>query len=346
MPVEAMRLLTAHSPLQAVELNLPEPGPNELLIDIEACGVCRTDLHLVDAELAGLRYPITPGHEVVGRVSARGALVERFQIGDRVGVPWLAFTCGVCDYCRRGEENLCPHARFTGYTRDGGYAQQMLADARYCLPLPVDRPASELAPLLCAGLIGYRAYRKAAEATAGGRANLGIYGFGAAAHLIAQVARYDGRRVFAFTREGDQAGQLFARSLGAVWAGASGVTPPEPLDAALIFAPVGALIPAALTAIRPGGRVVCAGIHMSDVPAFPYRLLFGERTLCSVANLTRADGEAFLAIAARLALKPTVECFALGEANRALDRLRHGDLTGAAVLEIAANGLRASKGGT
>ena len=346
-----MRLLAAGSPLQAAELKLPEPASNEVLIDVEACGVCRTDLHVVDAELAGLDYPITPGHEVVGIVSACGPLVERFRIGDRVGVPWLAFTCGVCDYCRRGEENLCTQARFTGYTRDGGYAQQMLADARYCLPLPLERPASELAPLLCAGLIGYRAYSKAVEVKAGGGkagadANLGIYGFGAAAHLIAQVARHEGRRVFAFTREGDEAGQRFARSLGAVWAGASGIAPPEPLDAALIFAPVGALIPAALAAVRPGGRVVCAGIHMSDVPTFPYRLLWGERTVCSVANLTRADGEAFLAIAARLALKPTVECFALGEANRALERLRRGELTGAAVLEVAAGRLRACKGGT
>jgi alcohol dehydrogenase, propanol-preferring len=336
-----MRLLAPRSPLQAVELTLPAPAPQEVLIEVEACGVCRTDLHVVDAELTGLRYPVTPGHEVVGIVSARGAEVERFRIGDRVGVPWLAFTCGVCDYCRRGEENLCPHARFTGYTRDGGYAQQILADARYCLPLPPNRPASELAPLLCAGLIGYRAYRKAGEG-----ASLGIYGFGAAAHLIAQVARHEGRRVFAFTRDGDEAGQRFARSLGALWAGASGVAPPEPLDAALLFAPVGALIPAALAAVRPGGRVVCAGIHMSDVPSFPYRLLWGERTLSSVANLTRADGEDFLAIAARLALKPTVERFALDEANGALDRLRHGELTGAAVLEIAPARLRASKDGT
>ena len=336
-----MRLLAPRSPLKAVELRLPEPAPPEVLIDIEACGVCRTDLHVVDAELADLRYPITPGHEVVGIVSARGADADRFRIGDRVGVPWLAFTCGVCEFCRRGEENLCPYARFTGYTRDGGYAQQILADARYCLPLPRSGPASELAPLLCAGLIGYRAYRKAGEG-----ANLGIYGFGAAAHLIAQVARHEGRRVFAFTREGDEAGQRFARSLGAVWAGASGLTPPEPLDAALLFAPVGALIPAALDAVRPGGRVVCAGIHMSDVPSFPYRLLWGERTLCSVANLTRADGEDFLLIAARIALKPTVERFTLDEANRALDRLRSGELTGAAVLEIAPDRLRVSEGRT
>jgi alcohol dehydrogenase, propanol-preferring len=327
-----MRLLTARSPLQAALLSLPEPDIDEVLIRVEACGVCRTDLHVVDAELPGLRYPITPGHEVVGIVMARGAHVERFRVGDRVGVPWLAFTCGVCDYCRRGEENLCPQARFTGYTRDGGYAQEILADARYCLPLPKEAAAVELAPLLCAGLIGYRAYRKAGEGV-----NLGLYGFGAAAHLIAQVARHDSRRVFAFTRAGDEAGQRFARGLGAVWAGASDLTPPEPLDAAILFAPVGALIPAALAAVRPGGRVVCAGIHMSDVPAFPYRLLWGERTVSSVANLTRADGEAFLALAARLGLKATVERFALDDANLALGRLRSGALTGAAVLEMSPN---------
>jgi alcohol dehydrogenase, propanol-preferring len=324
-----MRLLAARTPLMAAEVALPAPAAHEVLIRIEACGVCRTDLHVVDGELPDLRFPITPGHEAVGRVAARGAQVERFQVGDRVGVPWLAFTCGVCDYCRRGEENLCPQARFTGYTRDGGYAQEMLADARYCLPLPRDTAAAELAPLLCAGLIGYRAYRKAGEGV-----NLGVYGFGAAAHLVAQVARHDGRRVFAFTREGDEAGQRFARELGAVWAGASTQAPPEPLDAALLFAPVGALIPAALAAVRPGGRVVCAGIHMSDVPAFPYRLLWGERAVSSVANLTRADGEAFLAVAARLGLKPTVERFGLEDANQALERLRSGALTGAAVLEM------------
>jgi len=324
-----MRLLAPRTPLVAAEVALPAPAPHEVLIRIEACGVCRTDLHVVDNELPDLHFPIIPGHEVVGRVAARGAEVARFEVGDRVGVPWLAFTCGICDYCRRGEENLCPQARFTGYTRDGGYAQEMLADARYCLPLPREPPAAELAPLLCAGLIGYRAYRKAGDAV-----NLGIYGFGAAAHLIAQVARHDGRRVFAFTREGDEAGQRFARELGAVWAGPSTLAPPEPLGAALLFAPVGALVPAALAAVRPGGRVVCAGIHMSDVPAFPYRLLWGERSVSSVANLTRADGEAFLAEAARLRLKPTVERFALGEANLALGRLRRGELTGAAVLEM------------
>jgi alcohol dehydrogenase, propanol-preferring len=328
--VKAMRLLAPRTPLVAAEVTLPEPGPQEVLIRIEACGVCRTDLHVLDAELPDIRLPLTPGHEIVGIVSARGGEVERFAVGDRVGVPWLAFTCGVCEYCRRGEENLCPNARFTGYTRDGGYAQQALADARYCFPLPQHAAAAELAPLLCAGLIGYRAYRKAGEG-----ANLGIYGFGAAAHLIAQVARHDGRRVFAFTREGDETGQRFARELGAEWAGSSSTRPPEPLDAAILFAPVGALIPAALAAVRPGGRVVCAGIHMSDVPSFPYRLLWGERAVSSVANLTRADGEAFLGLAARIGLKATVQRFALDDANAALERLRNGELTGAAVIEMA-----------
>ena len=303
-----------------------------MLIRVEACGVCRTDLHILDNELPDIHCPLTPGHEIVGRVAARGAQVERFSLGDRVGVPWLASTCGVCEYCRAGQENLCPQARFTGYTRDGGYAQEALADARYCLPLPRDAAAVELAPLLCAGLIGYRAYRKAGFA-----GDLGIYGFGAAAHLLVQLARHEGRRVFAFTRSGDTSGQRFARELGAVWAGSSAAQAPEPLDAAILFAPVGELIPAALAAVRPGGRVVCAGIHMSDVPRFPYRLLWGERSVSSVANLTRADGEEFLALAARVGLKATVECFALAEANRALGRLRSGELTGAAVLEMPQN---------
>jgi propanol-preferring alcohol dehydrogenase len=254
----------------------------------------------------------------------------RFAIGDRVGVPWLAWTCGVCPYCLAGQENLCIRARFTGYSRDGGYAQEVLADARYCLPLPADVPAAQLAPLLCAGLIGYRAYRKAGDA-----ANLGLYGFGAAAHLLVQVARHEGRRVFAFTREEDLEGQAFARSLGAVWAGSSAERPPQELDAAILFAPVGALIPTALAAVRPGGRVVCGGIHMSDVPGFPYHLLWGERSVASVANLTRADGEEFIRLAARLGLAATVERFALEDANRALERLRSGALKGAAVLEMA-----------
>jgi alcohol dehydrogenase, propanol-preferring len=324
-----MRLLAPRTALTLSEVALPPPSAEELLIRVEACGVCRTDLHLVDNELPDIHCPIIPGHEVVGVVTARGSAVTRFAVGDRVGVPWLAYTDRVCEYCRTGLENLCPHARFTGYTRDGGYAQQMLADARYCLPLPRDVPAANLAPLLCAGLIGYRAYRKAGEGQ-----NLGLYGFGASAHLLAQVARHEGRRVFAFTREGDREGQRFARELGAVWAGASEELPPQPLDTAILFAPVGALIPAALAAVRPGGRVVCAGIHMSDVPTFPYRLLWGERSVASVANLTRADGEEFLALAARLGLTATVQCFALTEANLALERLRSGGLEGAAVLEM------------
>jgi alcohol dehydrogenase, propanol-preferring len=330
--MQAMRLLSRGAPLTLSDVTLPPPAPGELLIQVEACGVCRTDLHLVDFELPSIHCPITPGHEIVGVVAARGHEATRFAVGDRVGVPWLAWTCGVCEYCRAGLENLCPQARFTGYTRDGGYAQEVLADARYCLPLPAKVPAAGLAPLLCAGLIGYRAYRKAGEAT-----NLGLYGFGAAAHLLAQIARHEGRRVFAFTREGDLEGQAFARSLGAVWAGPSGERPPQELDAAILFAPVGALVPAALAAVRPGGRVVCAGIHMSDIPAFPYRLLWGERSVSSVANLTRADGEAFIPLAMRLGLTATVERFALADANGALQRLRRGALQGAAVLEMPGN---------
>lgn len=326
-----MRLVAHGAPLELTELKLPPPREPELLITVEACGVCRTDLHVLDGELPGIRCPLTLGHEVVGTVAATGSGVARFRPGDRVGVPWLAHTCGVCAYCCAGQENLCAEARFTGYTQDGGYAQQLLADARYCLPLPAG-PAAELAPLLCAGLIGYRAYRAAGDA--GG---LGLYGFGAAAHLLAQVARLEGRRVFAFTRPGDGHAQRFALDLGAVWAGGSDERPPEMLDAAILFAPVGALIPAALAAVRPGGRVVCAGIHMSDVPAFPYRLLWGERRVSSIANLTRRDGEEFMALAARLKLKAHVERFALGDANLALERLRSGALTGAAVLEMPAS---------
>jgi alcohol dehydrogenase, propanol-preferring len=330
--MRAMRLLTPRAALTLSEVVLPPPAPQELLIRVEACGVCRTDLHLIDNELPDIHCPVTPGHEVVGVVAARGSEVTRFAVGDRVGVPWLAYTDRVCEFCRRGQENLCPNACFTGYTRDGGYAQELLADARYCFPLPAGVAAAELAPLLCAGLIGYRAYRKAGEGQ-----NLGLYGFGASAHLLAQVARHQGRRVFAFTRAGDNKGQRFARELGAVWAGSSEEFPPEALDAAILFAPVGALIPAALAAVRPGGRVVCAGIHMSEVPAFPYRLLWGERSVASVANLTRADGEEFLALAARLGLTATVQRFALTDANLALERLRSGALEGAAVLEIPQN---------
>jgi alcohol dehydrogenase, propanol-preferring len=330
--MHAMRLLARGAPLTLSEVALPPPASGELLIRVEACGVCRTDLHLIDGELPDIHYPVTPGHEIVGVVTAGGAEETRFAVGDRVGVPWLAWTCGVCPYCRAGMENLCIRARFTGYTQDGGYAQEVIADARYCLPLPANVPAARLAPLLCAGLIGYRAYRKAGDA-----ANLGLYGFGAAAHLLVQIAVQEGRRVFAFTREGDLEGQVFARSLGAVWAGSSAERPPQELDAAILFAPVGALIPAALAAVRPGGRVVCAGIHMSDVPAFPYRLLWGERSVASIANLTRADGEAFITLATRLGLTATVERFALEDANRALERLRSGALKGAAVLEMPGN---------
>jgi len=325
-----MRLTARGSPLELCELELPPPDEHQLRIGIEACGVCRTDLHVLDGELPDIRCPLTPGHEVVGRVLETGSAVERFHAGDRVGVPWLAHTCGICRYCRSGRENLCADARFTGYTHDGGYAEQTLADARYCLALPPG-PAAEVAPLLCAGLIGYRAYRAAGEG-----AILGLYGFGAAAHLLAQVARHEGRRVFAFTRPGDGEAQRFALELGAEWAGGSNERAPEPLDAAIIFAPVGALILAALAAVRPGGRVVCAGIHMSDVPAFPYRLLWGERQLSSIANLTRRDGEEFMALAGRLRLHSRVERFALADANLALGRLRSGALTGAAVLEMPA----------
>lgn len=331
--MKAMRLSAPGSALRLEEIALPPAGEHQVRIAVEACGVCRTDLHLLDGELPHIHYPITPGHEVVGRVVEIGPSVTRVRLDDRVGVPWLAETCGVCRYCRAGQENLCELARFTGYSVDGGYAEQILADARFCLPLPADVPAAQLAPLLCAGLIGYRAYRAAGEGT-----NLGLYGFGAAAHLLAQVARAQGRRVFAFTRAGDLDSQAFARELGVVWAGNSDELPPEPLDAAILFAPVGALVPAALAAVSPGGRVVCAGIHMSDIPRFPYGLLWGERSVSSVANLTRADGEEFLAIAGQLQLQPTVECFPLREANLALERLRRGALQGAAVLVAAPPG--------
>jgi alcohol dehydrogenase, propanol-preferring len=324
----AMRLRSPGSALSLEELPLTPPNEHEVLLQVLACGVCRTDLHLVDGELPDTRFPITPGHEIVGRVIQFGARVQNLRIGDRLGVPWLAYTCGVCAYCRAGAENLCESARFTGYTIDGGYAQCAIADARYCLRLPARYTDVEAAPLLCAGLIGYRAYRAAGVGT-----HLGLFGFGAAAHLLAQVARSEDRQVFAFTRPGDVESQRFAHALGAAWAGASDEAPPQPLDAAIIFAPVGALVPAALRAVRKGGRVVCAGIHMSDIPSFPYELLWGERSICSVANLTRADGEQFMSIAARLPLAPTVEVFELAQANQALERLRRGQLTGAAVLQ-------------
>jgi len=326
--MSAMRLHAAGTALSLDSVPRPTPRDHEVLLEVLACGVCRTDLHVVDGELPDTRYPIIPGHEVVGRVIECGHSVTNVNTGDRVGVPWLAHTCGICRYCRDGKENLCELARFTGYTVDGGYAQFIVADARYCLTLPARYPDAEAAPLLCAGLIGYRAYRAAGPAT-----NLGLYGFGASAHLLAQVARAEGRNVFAFSRPGDMESQQFARTLGAVWAGGSDELPPEPLDAAIIFAAVGALVPAALKATRKGGRVVCAGIHMSDIPSFPYELLWGERSVCSVANLTRLDGQEFMQIAATVDLRPTVEIFELQDANRALEHLRGGKLTGAAVLQ-------------
>jgi propanol-preferring alcohol dehydrogenase len=325
--MKAMRIHAPGGPLSQDDVPTPEPRDGEVLLAVTACGVCRTDLHVLDAELPGLRYPLVPGHEIVGRVVRAGQGVAAPREGDRVGVPWLARTCGTCEYCKRGLENLCERAAFTGYTVDGGYAEYTVADARYCLPLPARYSDIEAAPLLCAGLIGYRAYRAAGDGT-----RLGLYGFGAAAHLLAQVARSQRREIYAFTRRGDAAGQAFARELGAQWAGPSDEPPPAPLDAAIIFAAAGELVPAALAAVRKGGRVVCAGIHMSDVPAFPYRLLWGERSISSVANLTRADGAEFMRLAAGVDLRPAAEPFALGDANEALARLRAGRLRGAAVL--------------
>jgi propanol-preferring alcohol dehydrogenase len=303
------------------------PGPREVLIRVRACGVCRTDLHIVDGELTEPKACLVPGHEIVGTIESVGIEVTQLAVGDRVGVPWLGWTCGECVYCRSGRENLCDRARFTGYTIDGGYAEYTTADARYCFKLPGGYSDIEAAPLLCAGLIGYRALTMA-----GTGKRLGLYGFGAAAHIAVQIARHRGQDVFAFTKPGDDAGQAFARSLGAAWAGGSDERPPEPLDAALLFAPVGALVPLALAATSKGGSVVCAGIHMSDIPAFPYRLLWGERAVRSVANLTRRDGEEFFAIAAATRIRTTVQRFALEEANEALSRLRDGRIEGAAVL--------------
>jgi len=322
----AMQLDRPGDDLRLVSRPLPAPPPHELLVKVSACGVCRTDLHVVDGDLHGPK-PIVPGHEVVGRVVAIGEGVEAFAIGDRVGIPWLGRTCGTCDFCRSGRENLCDAPVFTGYTRDGGFASHCLADARYCLTIPERFGDVEAAPLLCAGLIGYRSLKAAGDGSP-----IGLYGFGAAAHIIAQVAAGQGRRVFAFTRPGDQAGQAFARSLGCVWAGSSTDAPPEPMAAAIVFAPVGALVPDALRHVRKGGRVVCAGIHMSDIPSFPYSCLWGERSITSVANLTRADGREFLALAARTPLKTSTTAFSLLDANEALEKVREGLVEGAAVL--------------
>ncbi len=323
----AMVLHAPGQPLVAESRPLTLPGPGQVLLRVEACGVCRTDLHLVDGELPDPKLPMVPGHEIVGRVAALGEGITGLSLGQRVGVPWLGWTCGHCAYCQGGAENLCDQAQFTGYQIQGGYGEYTLADGRYCFPMDDAGDPAHLAPLLCAGLIGYRALRMAGDAR-----RLGIYGFGAAAHIIAQVARWQGREIYAFTREGDQESQAFARELGAVWTGASEQRPPQELDAALLFAPVGSLVPAALAATRKGGTVVCAGIHMSDIPSFPYALLWGERTVRSVANLTRRDGEEFLALAPRVPVHTQVTPFPLKEANTALERLRRGELQGAAVL--------------
>jgi propanol-preferring alcohol dehydrogenase len=325
--MHAMVLERPRAPLSMRERPVPAPGPGEVLVAVAACGVCRTDLHVVDGELPDPALPLVPGHEIVGRVAALGPGVTNHAVGARVGVPWLGGTDGVCPYCRAGRENLCGRPVFTGYTRDGGYATHTLADARFCFPLPQAADAVALAPLLCAGLIGWRSYRMA-----GTGKSLGIYGFGAAAHILCQVAVWQGRRVHAFTRPGDDAAQAFARRLGASWAGGSDAAPPEPLDAAIIFAPVGALLPAALAVVKKGGRVVCGGIHMSDIPSFPYRLLWEEREIVSVANLTRADAHEFLALAPRAGVKTETVTYPLAQANAALADLREGRLQGAAVL--------------
>ncbi len=325
--MRAMLLERPGLPLQAVELPVPRPAAGQILLRVEACGVCRTDLHLIDGELPDPVLPMIPGHEIVGRVAAVGAGVSGVTAGQRMGVPWLGWTCGHCGFCASHRENLCDSARFTGYQIHGGYAEYTVADARYCFPLDNTVDAAEAAPLLCAGLIGYRALVMAGDAR-----RIGLYGFGAAAHIIAQVAAWQGREVHAFTREGDVESQAFARQLGACWVGAGDEAPPRPLEAALIFAPAGELVPAALRATDKGGTVVCAGIHMSDIPSFPYSILWGERRIVSVANLTRRDGDEFLALAPRVPVRTEVTRFALDDANAALDRLRRGALQGAAVL--------------
>ena len=328
--MRAMVLEQPRHPLVAKEVLQGEPAVTEILIRVAACGVCRTDLHVYEAELTPPKLPLILGHEIVGRVARTGPGATRFKEGDRVGVPWLAWACGKCEYCRAGKENLCALAVFTGYTRDGGYAEFTIASEDFCVPIPSEFSDAEAAPLLCAGLIGYRSYAKTGDAR-----RIGIYGFGAAAHIIAQVAKFEGREIYAFTREGDTGSQRFSRELGATWAGASSDTPPAELDAAIIFAPAGELVPAALEAVRPGGIVVCGGIHMSDIPSFPYELLWGERTLCSVANLTRKDAAEFMKIAPKACVRTSTQTFLLENANDALDQLRHGKIRGAAVLAIA-----------
>ncbi|MBW4683538.1 MAG: zinc-dependent alcohol dehydrogenase family protein [Komarekiella atlantica HA4396-MV6] len=337
--MRAMILETPRQPLRLADLPVPKPNPEQVLIRVHACAVCRTDLHIVDGELTHPKLPLIPGHQIVGTIEAIGDAcgkppegrlrVDKFTVGQRVGVPWLGHTCDRCRYCLSGRENLCDSAEFTGYNLDGGYAEYTVADYRFCFPLDPSYPDLQAAPLLCGGLIGYRAYRMTGDAE-----KIGFYGFGSAAHILIQLARYQGRQVFAFTRSGDIKGQKFARQLGATWAGDSDVLPPEPLDAAIIFAPIGKLVPAALRAVAKGGIVVCAGIHMSDIPSFPYEILWEERMLRSVANLTRQDGEEFLALAPKVPIRTEVNSFLLSEANEALDALRSGKFEGSAVLVI------------
>jgi alcohol dehydrogenase, propanol-preferring len=326
--MHAMVLPAPGAPLQTQERTDPLPGDGEIRVRVSACGVCRTDLHVVDGELPHIRYPVIPGHEIVGRVDSLGANVTTHRIGDRVGIPWLGYTCGACRFCKDGMENLCDRPLFTGYTRDGGFATHTIADARYAFPLGEEGDDVSIAPLLCAGLIGWRSLVMAGDAK-----RLGIYGFGAAGHIVAQIALWQGRTVCAFTRSGDTAAQDFARKLGAAWAGASGEVPDAPLDAAIIYAPAGELVPAALRAVRKGGRVVCAGIHMSDIPSFPYHLLWEERQLVSVANLTRQDGLDFLKIVPRVGIRTQTTTFPLAEANDVLKKLRTGQILGAAILK-------------
>jgi propanol-preferring alcohol dehydrogenase len=328
--MRAMVLERQREPLRPAELPDPRPGAGQVLVSVAACGVCRTDLHIVDGDLSEPKLPLVLGHQIVGAVVERGEGAERYEVGDRVGVPWLGWTCGECRYCTSGRENLCDRARFTGYDIDGGYAELCVADERFCFPLPAGYPNDQVAPLLCAGLIGYRALRLVGDAE-----RIGFYGFGASAHILCQVAAHQGRRVFVFTREGDAEGQRFARELGAEWAGSSAESPPEELDGAIIFAPVGELMTAALRASAKGARIISAGIHMSDIPAFPYEILWGERTLGSVANLTRRDGEEFLRLAPQVPVRTEVEVFPLSAADDALEAIRSGRLRGAAVLRIA-----------
>jgi alcohol dehydrogenase, propanol-preferring len=328
--MRAMVLDEQRRPLREADLPVPEPGAGQVAVRVHACGVCRTDLHIADGDLRAPKLPLALGHQIVATVQQTGEGAERFSPGQRIGIPWLGWACGECRYCRSDRENLCERARFTGYQLDGGYAEYAVADERFCFAIPDGYPDLEAAPLLCAGLIGYRALRLCGEHAD----RLGLYGFGASAHIICQVAAHQGRRVFAFTREGDVAGQQFARELGAGWAGSVAGAAPEPLDAAIIFAPVGELVPAALQASAPGATVVCAGIHMTDIPAFPYELLWGERTVRSVANLTRRDGEEFMALAPRVPVRTKVHAYPLGDANQALDDLRGGRLAGAAVLAV------------